>query len=368
MTTPTDERLRMLLNELADDMPAMPLLERLEPARRPVSSRRRAVLGLVAVAAAVLLLVAGVAALHPSTPQFVEPTVTPPHVFRLATSVSDRPGTAQVAVLPAPSEDGVSRSANLWTADDGQTIELRSSGRVPSAFAQSLSWDGTHLVRQNDAAGDPRLEVVDLRTGRQNELGGRGGYCPQLSPDNRTVAAFSSASTEGLDLIDVRSGRLVVTKLGGVRVDSACSSLGWSPTGDRLVVGGPAGSTVVDNDGRVVARLPHRVAVNGNQSWSPDGQSVLTYDRRAGRFVIDDLTTGDESVLPATGPDALRPLGWAGNRVVWLEGPVRDRRLVSTDRAGEDRRTWMRLEVGDRGIDTVQWSWAVSGRPLPGTR
>jgi hypothetical protein len=116
----------------------------------------------------------------------------------------------------------------------------------------------------------------------------------------------------------------------------------------------------MDDRGRTVVRLPGRVAVNSGMSWAPDGRSILLYDRAGGRYVVRDVTSGVESDLQRP-PDAVRPMGWAGSRVVWLVGPPGDQRLVSTDRSGADPQPWMRLDIGDRPVESVQWSRDLGG-------
>jgi hypothetical protein len=86
----------------------------------------------------------------------------------------------------------------------------------------------------------------------------------------------------------------------------------------------------------------------------------LLYDPQTIRFVVRNLAPGSESVLEPPG-DALRPLGWAGSRVVWLVGQPGDQRLVTTDQRGADPRTWTNLAVGNRAVETVTWSQTLAG-------
>jgi Tol biopolymer transport system component len=227
-------------------------------------------------------------------------------------------------------------------------------------YARSLSADGTRLVRQYDRSQDPRLEVVNLLTGSTNRLGGHRGFCPQISPDNTTVAVIARW-TDRLVFLDARTGRRLPGGHGPFGDGEECPVISWSPDGSRLTFGDLTETLVLDRRGREVGRLPGLSAVNASMSWSPDGRSILMYVQPSGRFVVHELDSGAESVL-ATPRDALRPLGWWGDRVVWLVGPAGGaQRLVSTDRTGHDPRPWMQLEVGDRAVETVQWSRDLTG-------
>ncbi len=67
-----------------------------------------------------------------------------------------------------------------------------------------------------DEASTPRLEVMDLDTGSRQDLGGKVGYCPRLSPDNGTVAVWEpSAESDPLVLLDVATGERRVAETGG---------------------------------------------------------------------------------------------------------------------------------------------------------
>ena len=246
----------------------------------------------------------------------------------------------------------------LQPAAGGPERELPLSAWVDSAYWQQLSWDGSRILRQRDSGGDPRLEIVDLATGRTSRLGGLRGYCPQLSPDNRRVAMVGT--DRRLTVADARTGHVLWT---GGEIAEVCSMLGWSPDGRLLMVPGGSEQAVLDGDGKVVDRLGQRQGVNSGMSWSPDGHSLLLYDRTEGRYLVRDVTTGSER--PTTRPaESLKALGWAGSRLVWLVGQPGNQRLVTTDQAGAGLRLWMRIDAGDRAIETVQWSRDLSGRPV----
>jgi Tol biopolymer transport system component len=170
----------------------------------------------------------------------------------------------------------------------------------------------------------------------------------------------------GLVFLDSRTGRVLPNSSRWVDLDEGCNGMGWSPDGRWLVVGGPnSGSWLLDERGRKLQQIPGRSAVNSGMSWAPDGRSILMYDWKAQRNVIRDMINGTQRTLEQP-VDALRPMGWAGSRVVWLAGQPGDQRLVTTDQAGGDERPWMRLDVGDRAVQAVEWTTDLSGRPAHG--
>jgi Tol biopolymer transport system component len=218
---------------------------------------------------------------------------------------------------------------------------------------------------QMDTAAAPTLEILDLRTGGRDHLNGIVGYCPRLSPDHRTVAAWTpDDAPDPLVLVDVatrsvrevpQASRPQTSSIGG------CTTVGWSPDGTRLAMPAGEGGCVVDLQGHVVASLPNRSIVNGAQSWSPDGRRLLLYVRSEGQFVVHTLSTGAETSL---GDVRLvtSPVGWAGPRVVWLAGSPGDQRLVTTDVHGGDERLWTRFDIGDRAVQSISWSGQLAGQ------
>lgn len=357
MTTPIEDRLRVELREMADEVqPSPPPLGPDHSAA--ATARRHLVLAAAAAVVAVVVAVGAVAVLLSQRGGYIEPAERPPKTFRLAEATSQSPGRSLLAVLPAEGQE-TERTFHLQPAAEGPTVALATSAWVTNGYSQQLSWDGTRVIRQHDSEADPRLEIVNLETGEINRVGGRRGYCPQLSPDNRTVAVFDYI--DGLVLLDARSGRVL---LDGLYADAegSCSGIGWSPDGKRLAVASSPGTLVYDKRGRTVRRILERWAVNSGMSWSPDGESILMYARNSARFVISNVSDGSETDLTAPA-GAIRPLGWAGSRVVWLVGQPGHQHLTSTDQAGGDPQQWMRIAEGSPPIQTVQWSRDLSGLP-----
>lgn len=363
MTTPIEDRLRDTLLARADQVRPSPPPVGLAGRAAAAAHRRRLLAAAVAVTVAVVVAIGAIGLLRNPGPEYIEPIVRPPKVFKLTEAETSRPGRSLVAVLPTdPSSAGGTgrRTMQLRPAASNPVRALATTDWLGDAYSQHLSWDGTRVIRQSDEAADPRLEIVNLEAGTSSRVGGRRGYCPTLSPDNRIIAMVSFDGH--LTLVDSRNGQIIWQ---GFSIADTCAGMGWSPDGNLLTVPGPDSKTnfVLNARGHIVARLGAVQAVNANMSWSPDGRSLLAYDRVAGGFLIKDVLNDTETAILATPPDALRPLGWAGARVVWLTGKPGDYRLVSTDLSGADQQPWMRIDAGDRTIQTVQWSWDISGRP-----
>jgi len=136
---------------------------------------------------------------------------------------------------------------------------------------------------------------------------------------------------------------------------------GWSPDGRLLAVHDGADLLVMEaGSGEVQEVLADVHLVNGSQSWSPDGRDVLGYDPRTRTFEVVPVDGSEPRVVEP--PDGTaRPLGWSGDRVVWLAGEPGTQRLVVADADGGDAETWLRFEVGDLPVESVTWSRDLSG-------
>jgi hypothetical protein len=362
-----ENELRDVLHEMADEARSAPLMQRLEHTglRRPAARR----LTLVASASAVVVLAlvaASLLALRGDQEGFVAPTIQPPRTFRLSDVTSTAPGKASMTVTfaranPGPGVDGGEHEDPLFVLPvDGERAVHLPGSRVPYSWVDDLSADGSRLIRQNEEQTRTLLELVDLATGQADGLGRRSGYCPRLSPDGFTVAMYSEP---GIRVF--RIGESTTRTLHPVDVtdEFLCDGgLGWSPNGDRLVARTDSGSVVLDLQGKVHRRWPGMFPVNDSMSWSPDGQRLLMYDRSAGGYRLMSLD-GEAAAILRRPADGQRPIGWVGDRIVWLSGTPGDYRLVSTDQRGTRGRIWMSFDVGDRPIEAINWSADVSGRP-----
>lgn len=375
--TDIETRARDLLAQVADEMPSAPLLARLDRSVPALRWRRRLVAAGSAVAVATAAAVGVVLASKYQRPDLPYPVDQPPKVFRLSGLTSEQPGRARMlvtftvtgGVLPA----GTDEPTFVLPAGEDSAVRLPNGSLIPDAYSQRLSPDGTRLVRQRARKVlDPRLAILDLRTGRWDRLDNAWGTLPELSSDDRTLAVFAVG---GVRLIDIRSGRAPFVpgvhyavpgeaQSIGTGIDPtlpAGAGLGWSPDGGQLAIALPSGIRVVDRSGATLRRFSAPSLANGSMSWSPDGRSLLAYDSRLGSFQLLHTDRRPAARLPLP-RDAVRPLGWVGNRIVWLAGSPGEQRLLTTDRHSADERTWMRFDVGgDRAVKTVTWSRALSG-------
>jgi hypothetical protein len=373
MTTSADrifeERLQVALHDLADEVRPARLLDR---AVQPQPQHRQVRRMLLVAAAAVAALVVGIASavwLRADGPHLVEPVQRPPKVFRLSGLTSESPGRATMAVVLTDSTvtpDG--GPAYLVPAAGGPVVALPSSTQATYAVSHRLSSDGRVVIRANGGSVGAAFVLVDLASGRAQLLNDDAFHLA-LSPDGSTAAEYTA---ETVELVDLGSGARRVlrrlsnppgtTVLGAIASGalSANSSLGWSPDGSLLAVRDGRDTLVLDRRGNLRARLPDTSMVNGSQSWSPDSRSLLVYDKQGPTFSVRHLDGSAPTVLRAPA-DAVRPLGWAGSRVVWLTGAAGKQRLVLADEAAEHTETWMRFDVGAVPVEGVTWSTDLTG-------
>ena len=318
--------------------------------------------------AAVAALVVGIATavwLRADRPHLVEPVQHPPKVFRLSGLISDAPGRATMAVVLTDAAHSEAPPTYLVPAAGGPVVALPSSEQAASG--QRLSSDGRVVIRQNGVLG-PAFVLVDLASGRARAVDDDALHLA-LSPDGGTAAEYTG---DAVELVDLGSGARRVlrrltnppgaTVLGAIASDALTEtgSLGWSPDGSLLAVRDGPDTLVLDRQGNLRARLPYTSMVNASQSWTPDSRSVLVYDKKGSTFSVRHLDGTVPTVLRAP-PAAIRPLGWAGSKVVWLAGAAGEQRLVLADEESQHTETWMRFDVGAVPVEGVTWSTDLTG-------
>lgn len=366
-----EDGLRTALQDLADDVRPVHLAGRLMISPAPVRQRRRTTVVALAAATVLAVLVASVLVLRLDKPRLAEPTRQPPRVVRLS-GTSAAPGPARLAFSIGVSGDS-EQSGYLVPTGRDEALTMVTGPHVDPGFRQQLVLDGRSLLVARDPYIDAnvsdqpaRVALVDLRTGRRDDLGGLRGNCVEASSDARALVYFEGTSVQVLDVRTRRSTSLMTVP--NASLEAGCAGgFGWSPDGDLIAVGRreylstrtPDGVVVVDRRGTVVAALPGHLA-NRSQSWSPDGADLLVYEERTGRFLVAPLDGSAPTVLRRP-VDAVSALGWAGRRVVWLTGSAGEQELVTTDRLGRDTRTWSVLDVGGQPVVDVQWSRDLSG-------
>jgi hypothetical protein len=361
-----EDRLRDTLNEMADEVRPVAMLPRLQhrQTRRHTQLRN---LRVAAIAAAIIgALVAGsLILLRAGNPRVIEPVDHPPKTIRLVSAETAAPGrTALLLVIADNTSTTVINEKPAYALPVGGHHAILVKETNPDAvWTDHLSLDGTRLVREvtnrDDSGFAPSrgMEILDLQTGAVDDVHGATATCPALSPDNRMVAAYRS---NDMILIDVATGGEHPIGLHGAGRAYCAGTFAWSPDASRVVGPDDADSVVLDRRGRHRSRLTGVHVANGSMSWSPDGRFLLLYNAGNAQFVVRDMEERTNSGLQRP-PDAVRPLGWAGSRIVWLIGQVGDQRLVTTDSSGRDPRLWTRLETDGLPIESVSWSNDLAG-------
>jgi hypothetical protein len=371
--TPLEQDLRTALRDMAQQSRATPLLIPVLRRHEVVLRRRRLTVALAA-AVTLVLVAAGVTALHGRGGPENLPMQRPPKVLRTSLEATAQPGRSRLALTLAGSgvscvplacdTDAMAEGSPTYvlplSAD--RAVRLRPRQTVGSVNLQRLSSDGRFLLQLGAgvSAGALGLAVIDLRSGRERLLPNLTWTFAELSPDDATVAVRDN---QMLTVVDVATGHTrAVRRLSRRQGPGAVAGaqLGWSPDGRLIAVKSITDTLVVDLRGHLEVRLRTASPVNGSQSWSPDGGSLLLYDTARSVYRVADVRDGGSTDL-ATPAGVIRALGWAGERIVWLAGSPGSQRLVTTDRTGHDEAPWTRLDVGSRAVYSVTWSRALSG-------
>lgn len=201
-----------------------------------------------------------------------------------------------------------------------------------------LSPDGRQVAFRSISSWRPRVEIVDLVTGRSRTVGsGVSGTVSAeplgWSPDGRVLVIRDvvPADPEGNAYRHVLS---IVWPDGDRRIRLAddyhegpwTSPVAFAPDGARFAFQTGRTVTVTDLDGRRLSSftLAPETELAGKGAWSPDGQT-LTVARRDGEhwslWRVDPTTGRDLGAMDmptVSGVTAIRLLGWAADGSAWV--------------------------------------------------
>jgi dipeptidyl aminopeptidase/acylaminoacyl peptidase len=197
-----------------------------------------------------------------------------------------------------------------------------------------LSPDGLSVALGEHTTRDPRLGVVDLRTGvvTDHRLPGARSVIPLAwSPTEDQVAylandkptnPYSGSGLEGaLFVLDLRSGdSRPVPGVGQTRAAA------FSPDGRLLAVQQQSGLVVVDLSTGTSHTPPRAGVLAGPAAWSPDG-SLLALAGSPGLIFVDPAAAAraePAAELALDEPDRQQLLGWTGQREVAVFTPSGD--------------------------------------------
>jgi Tol biopolymer transport system component len=354
--TDVETQVRQLLQAVAERSRPVPLLDTFWEQRLRARRRRRVVLSAVAVATATAVAVVTMFGGNPYRTTAPEPALHPPKVFHVTGAQSATPGLVRMLVTLGSSHGEQESLGYVVPEASGDAVRFVPNGRGTAALSEErLMSDGRTLLELGGMAANGDVILNDLVTGRERRVPNPHGDYAEMSPDGSTVAVWAPEVT----LIDIASKRSrQILHIGPGLV--ASNQLGWSPDGQKVAIKDKKGVAVVGLDGQLVIRWSDVSLVNGSQSWSPDGRSLLVYDTARSSYRLLSVDGGQGADL-RTPPDAVRALGWTGERVVWLAGQPGAQRLITTDRAGAHPRVWTRFDVGSSAIESVTWSRALTG-------
>ncbi len=331
-----------LLEDLLGDVPRHVVLDPAAAWRAGTSRRRRryAVEGL-ALAAAVVLVGAGLVRLHDQAP--VQPVDK-------VTELEGYPGTVsrpwreeQLPHAPGPLAGALQRNGHWFGVDQNGR-----SWRLPTAAGHypALSDDGTMLGQLvPDGADRASYETVDLSTGEReayDSVGNGNEYKGRALANQPYWAAMQSPSywsPDGARLL-LRGGRVdgegpgdLLLENGSVRELAVRGfPVGWvSPTRIAWLAQDGSRVRITDLGGTVVREVelfPNQ-PIQGISQWSgrlsPDGRRLAVLERVDGSkarlwtfSLVDGSTAQTEPTRPAVSGYPTCPLMWHGHQVaVW---------------------------------------------------
>jgi hypothetical protein len=357
--TGTEERVRAALRDIAAESHAVPLLGPLSR-RRALQRRRRQIIipsAVVATAAAIVggMLVAGYHFTNAPVP------AEPFKDLHLSGTSSTHPGLARMVVtLSRGGAEGI--TPYVVVSATGRAVQFVPTTLGPGTVDEHrLSADGRFVLQIRGLARGPgggggTVVLTNLATGQGRRFSDSQLSWAELSPDGKTLALRDETK---VTLVDVATGLLRPLPRLTIR-PALGAELGWSPDGRLLAVEDIGETLIVDLRGHIRTRLRGMSLLDGSQSWSSNGQSVLVYDGTHPGVRVTPADGGPgQDVPPPT--DAVRALGWTGDRIVWLAGYPGAQRLVTTDARGASASLWMKFDVGAQGVATVSLTRGLSG-------
>jgi Tol biopolymer transport system component len=223
-------------------------------------------------------------------------TANPGEVYSLAVGAKPRDVTNTPAVETglalAPHGDRIAYWSNrgggwqLFVARaDGSSAHALCSPRgnvYPVGPPPQFSADGARLLAtyQLQSTGVQQVAVVDARSGGVRRLSRLCQGSVSWAPDGRVLACAGPAHVRELDVATART----LAEVPG-------SSAAWSSSG-RLAVGGPSGTTVVDERGQLGAHVRGQL-----DAWSPNGRMLAVTS--PGKIMV--VVPGGRTLLTVSG-------------------------------------------------------------------
>ena len=208
-------------------------------------------------------------------------------------------------------------------------------------------------------------QAAEAATAEPAEQGRRSTFLA-LSPDGETAAEYTSR--------DVSSRRMATRGPPGhpTAFAPACaprhrhgSSGSPARSGDRMVA---AGYLLAVQDGPDTS-CSTSAASCAPGCAGPDGQRLAvlvagrprSWSTKRPAAASRSASRRDRADVLRAPADAVRPLGWAGSRVVWLTGAAGAQRLVLADESAEHTRDLDALRRRRRRVESVTWSTDLTG-------
>jgi hypothetical protein len=327
-------RLREVLHQAAQDVPAYPVYDRaVATARR---SRRRTVVATTAAVLTALVL----ALLPTSLPRIVDtaadgPVALPSRIggpVLGALHVTDWPRLGSAAVVFSGGRCVLGDECDTMgvvgaTADRYRTFDVERD--APAGGQTLLSPDGRQVAYPVGYEQNPHVAITDLGTGRTRDAPGAVPGSLAVTPVGwsrdgtrlvvrDTVPADPAANRldDVLSIVDL-STRQAVRLGSGSTIDGF--TVAFAPDGHRLAYQIGTNVTVADLAGHSSGFFvlhDAEAALAGKGAWTPDGAALTIVERSGGswRLRYVDPATGREVDRKATptvpGVTTIRLLGW----------------------------------------------------------